>query len=842
MWNKYWLTVVIALSGWPVEARYSFDSSLINVSDDINFSLFEQGVQPPGVYPVDIILNNKIVDTRSLEFSIGNDSEGKPALQACLDRDMLVNYGVKVEDYPKLFHSKTKAPTGEGMQQTCADLSAIPQAFVYHKFYDQQLVLSIPQIALRPALTGIAPEASWNDGIPAFLINYRLMANRNEFRSDGKGTSDSSLFAQLEPGANAGAWRLRNAMTWQKSGDWQRRYSYAERGIYSWKSRLTLGETNTSSDIFDSIPFSGGMLATDEAMLPFQLRSFSPVVRGIARSQARIEVKQNEYVVYETTVSPGPFALNDLVTRGGSDLEVRVYETDGTVQYFVVPNNEPAIALRQGYLKYSLATGWYRSATPTITSSPLGLMTLMAGLPWDVTSYGGLQWSNHYQAASTGVGKSMGYLGAMSADGTFSQGKMYGLRNQNGYKWRIRYNKSIDTTNTGIYVSAIRHSSTGFHSMSTVLDSYKNEHKYSLSESNDVQRTKNKNSLNVSLSQPLASLGSVYLSGRWETFWHIPQTQRTLMLSYNTYIRNVSLSVNLSQNQVQHSNSKSGALKSEQQLSLSVHIPLSQSLSMSYQTQNGTGRTSSHNIRLDGHNVDHRLNWHVDHSMTSGRHNNDRSSVRTSWLEGNELTGGYSYSPTSRQTNVGISGGGVIHQHGLTLGPFLGGTNGLVETPGVAGVSIGNRAGMTTDYNGYTILNDMSPYQVNSVSLDPNTLPANAEIPQTDLKVIPTAGAIIPVKYKTNVGARGTMSIVRPDGSQVPFGAVVTPVDSSAINSGSGITDEEGNVYLTGLQDKGRLLVRWGKSKSQKCYIDYHLPDNSDAFIYEMKGVCRQDK
>ncbi|MCM4344458.1 fimbria/pilus outer membrane usher protein, partial [Escherichia coli] len=82
------------------------------------------------------------------------------------------------------------------------------------------------------------------------------------------------------------------------------------------RSRLTLGEDYTPSDIFDSVPFRGVMLGSDESMVPYNQREFAPVVRGIARTQARIEVRQNGYLIDSRTVAPGAFALTDLPLTG----------------------------------------------------------------------------------------------------------------------------------------------------------------------------------------------------------------------------------------------------------------------------------------------------------------------------------------------------------------------------------------------------------------------------------------------------------------------------------------------------------------------------------------------
>ncbi|EIQ5684246.1 fimbria/pilus outer membrane usher protein, partial [Salmonella enterica subsp. enterica serovar Newport] len=178
-------------------------------------------------------------------------------------------------------------------------------------------------------------------------------------------------------------------------------YTYAERGINSLKSRLTLGESYTTGSVFDSVPFRGVMLASDENMVPYNQRAFAPVVRGIARTQARVEVRQNGYLMSAQTVPAGPFEITDLPSTGGSgDLLVTVLESDGSRQDITVPYNTPAIALRQGYLKYSVAGGQYRSSSDYVRHSPVMSAELMYGLPWNLTVYGGIQTAEHYQSGS----------------------------------------------------------------------------------------------------------------------------------------------------------------------------------------------------------------------------------------------------------------------------------------------------------------------------------------------------------------------------------------------------------------------------------------------------------
>ena len=113
------------------------------------------------------------------------------------------------------------------------------------------------------------------------------------------------------------------------------------------KSTLVLGESSSLSNIFDSVPFTGLQLSTDLDMLPESVRGYAPVIRGIAKTNARVVVKQNGYQVYQAFVSPGAFEINDMYATGGNgDLYVTVEEADGTEQKFIVPFASLPLMLR----------------------------------------------------------------------------------------------------------------------------------------------------------------------------------------------------------------------------------------------------------------------------------------------------------------------------------------------------------------------------------------------------------------------------------------------------------------------------------------------------------------
>lgn len=827
-------------------ANYTFDTKQLGVAGQgVDVSLFEQGGQLPGTYLVDIVVNGNQVDSRDVVFSLVKDADGKQTLQPCLSVDALSNYGVRVEDYPALGAS--------GAQ--CARLAAIPQAHTDFRFNNQQLLVSVPQVAMRPKLVGIAPQSRWDDGMPALLLNYRANANRSEYRGNYANDNSNSQYVQLDPGLNLGAWRLRNSTTWQKNGHasskWQTVYTYAERGLNDWKSRLTLGERYTPSEVFDSVPFRGVMLATDDNMVPYNQRAYAPVIRGIARTQARVEVKQNGYTVYSNTVAPGPFALTDLTaTGGGGDLEVTVYETDGKPQVFSVPYNTPAISLREGYLKYSVMGGTYRSSQSAVHKSGMGQATLMYGLPWNLTGYAGLQEAQHYQAGTLGMGVSLGEWGSVSVDGTWSHGQRKSYDMENGGRWRVRYSKMVPETNTSLSVTNA-HSSQKYNTLSEVLDSYRSDEGWLyLPGSNGVyyyytDGNRSKNRTSMTLSQSMGTWGNLNLNGTREEYWNHPGHNDSYGISYGFGIQGASISLGWTKSKIVDMD---GARRNDRVTSLMVSVPLdrwlssssaeSNSINATYQLTSPSRGGNTQEAGLNGDAFSRRLHWDVRQRYRSGDGGGDHneSALNLNWDGAyGQVGANYSYSRSSRQMGGSLAGGVVVHPHGVTLGQTLGSTVALIEAPGASNVPVGGWPGVSTDFRGYATLGYMSPYQENTVSLDPASLPANAEITQTDSRVVPTSGAVVAAKFATRVGGRALMTLTQPDGHPVPFGALAMLAGQ---NVGAGVVGEGGQVYLTGLPDEGVLNVQWA---GQQCSVSYRLPaDKGVAGVYTMTGQCHR--
>jgi outer membrane usher protein len=813
--------------------REYFNPALLEVDNPdmsgTDLSAFEDGAQAPGTYHVDIIINDRTVDTTDVAFKLVSKA-GKDSLQPCLSVSQLQKYGVKTVLFPAL-----------NGQNGCADLKAIPAADSTFAFNAQQLHLSIPQMAMAPETRGYVDPESWDEGITAALLNYSFSGDKTTSRSSN-GQNSQSQYGNIRPGINIGPWRLRNYSTWNRdtngNSKWDMIYTYAERNIVSLKSNLLAGDSSTPSDVFDSIPFRGVQLATDDDMLPDSLKGYAPVVKGIARTSAQIVIRQNGYVIYQSYVSPGAFEITDMYPTGGSgDLFVTIKEADGSEQHFRVPYASVPVLQREGHLKYSLTGGQYRSYNSDVDKAYLVQGTAIYGLAHGITLYSGIQHADHYQSAAFGSGINMGRIGAISVDVTEAYSQPNLIASTRGRSWRIRYSKDFIETGTNFTIAGYRYSTDGYYDMQEVLESYGDENALS-------DRRRNRKELTVS--QSLGdTLGSITGSLIKEDYWDSSKASTSYSLGYNNSFKGISWGIDYSYSKNVNDGSEDGenTYDNDKQIAFHMSVPLDKFLSNTWANYNFNASKNSnttHSLGLSGTALDGgNLSWNVQQGY--GTDNAGYSGSMDADYRGSkgEVMGGYSYDPDTSRVHYGLSGGAVIHSGGVTLSQPLGETVALVEARGAKDVQVVNQVGIHTDSRGYAIVSNVSPYRKNDISLDTSTLPDDAELKLSSNTVVPTRGAIVKAKYDTSGGIRALMTLTRDNGKPVPFGAMVTL--SGASSKQSFIVGDAGVVYLSGLNPHELLVVQWGQDDEKSCTADFRLPENKNDTVaqpYILSGAC----
>ncbi|HBW8902390.1 TPA: fimbrial biogenesis outer membrane usher protein [Klebsiella quasipneumoniae subsp. quasipneumoniae] len=836
------VAIFLCLSTLPTcaEAGEYFNPNLLEVTANsatsVDLSYFSQDGVPPGTYYLDVFINDKYVGSESLLFQVNNPDAGANAtVTPCLSTEFLHSWLINTAAYPKLFEA------GE----TCAQLSAIPGVTFTVSLAQQRIDFTVPQAAMLNRPRDYVPESQWQQGINAGILNYSISGQRNTPRHNGA-TIDSQ-FISLQPGVNLGPWRLRNYSTYSHSDNssrWESVYSYITSDIQTLRSQLVVGNTYTSSGIFDSMSFTGLQLSSDKEMLPDSLHGFAPTIKGIARTTAEVSVYQNGYSIYKTTVAPGAFEIKDLYATGSAgDLYVSIKESDGSEQNFVVPFASLAILQREGQLDYALSSGRTRSGSSDDKEYNFIQSSLVYGVTSNVTLYSGFQQAeDKYTNLLLGAGFNLGTIGALSFDGSQSWADVNAnaaatsTSKEQGQSYRVRFSKSFLQTGTNFSVAGYRYSTAGYYSFQDFVDNASTQ--YDCCTSNG--RTKGR--FDASVSQTLFGYGSLSLSLINETYWDNSR-MASVGVGYSGAIGKASYFINYSYNRNVQNTDDSGHNRpaSDTVVSLTLSIPLGDSLSANYTMNHGRHNDTTHSVGLNGSAFEDRsLNW----SVLEGYNTQDKStsgnlSVNYQGAKG-DVAGGYGYDRYSNHYNYSLRGGMVAHSGGLTLSRFLGESSALVETPGVSDVTVRGQTNVTTDATGYAVVPYVRPYHRNSLALDEQEIPG-AEVDNVARTVVPTRNAIVKVQYDTRIGYKAMLTL-RTRSGVVPFGALVT-LDNARPNtsvSRSNIVGDEGQVYLTGLQKKGQLLARWGDKSSEQCTAHYDfssttLSDNIQFY----QAICR---
>ncbi|SFD04506.1 fimbria/pilus outer membrane usher protein [Collimonas sp. OK412] len=824
-----------------------FNEQFLDIGGDqsrADLSLFAFGNRVlPGSYLVDVSLNESSVGQSQVNFVDNpDDAADSKNAQACITRSMLEGWGVKVEVFPALMAAGNQ----------CIDLAkAIPGSSVSYNGEKLRLTLSIPQAAMKRQARGAISPDKWDKGINVAMLDYQFSAARydggNNFGGNNAGSTGNSitdfnvnqsttsqarntLYAGLRGGFNLGDWRFRNFSTYNRGldgqGHWQSVTSYLQRDIAALGGQLTLGDSTTPGNFFDSFQFRGVQLASDDGMLPDSQQGYAPTIRGVAQTNARVTVRQNGFVVYSTYVAPGPFVLDDLYpTSTSGDLEVTITEADGRETRFKQAFSAVPTLLREGVWRYSATAGQYRNGLGSNVSGskPFFMQgTLARGLGREFSLYGGVIGSEIHQSVVFGVGKNLRDFGAISAD--LSQAHTKGPFNQSydGQSLRFLYAKSFENYGTSVRMAGYRYSTGGFRTFQEAAQ---------MQDLQNGQVLNNRRSqLQLDFAQQLGSRGgSVYASAQQQSYWGTDQKTRLIQLGYSNFYKQFTYSFF-------YNNSTSLSGPSSRQLMVTLSMPLGDSRSYArYSAAQGNNGEISQQASVYGSALDDgRLTYNV--STTHSNRSGNSGSASASYLSqygrfdfGRAQGSGYG------QTTLGVAGGLVAHGGGVTLSQPLGETMALVEAPDAANVGFEVYPGVRTDSRGNAVLANLSPYRVNRLAVRTEDLGDEVEIKNAAMDVVPTRGAVVLAKFATSIGLRLMLNLADKSGKPLPFGAKVEDGQGQEM----GIVGSEGQTFVTGAKDAGVFKVKWGQGAAEQCSIKYQVPaEKNPAPIRQMNAQC----
>jgi len=819
----------------PAAAKaVSFHEGLLNMGTgpQVDISRFEKPhAVLPGRYDSNILLNGEWRARLDIRIADAPDHQGT---QACFERDMLARIGIALD--------KIDAEAVAGGRQTlpasgefCGPLGDyIPGATASFDGSDQTLALSVPQIYLRHEARGYVDPKYWDAGINAGTINYNASLYRNRA---GPGPARLSGYVGINASVNLGSWHLSHlsAFNWNERGrrSYETAANYLQHDLPALKSQLYAGDLFTSGALFDSVSLRGIALLADDRMLPESQRGYAPSVRGIAETNARVVIRQRDYVLLDTAVAPGPFVIDDLYPIGyGGDLDVEIHEADGRIKRIRVPYASVPQLLRAGQQRWELAAGKLRQPgrgnTPVLASA-----TYQRGITDLLTAYGGAILASGYRAALIG-GALNTDVGAFSLDVTHSHTRVAGLPPAQGSSLRLGYNRNLPELGTSFGLAAYRYSTRGYADVADLVD-LRDAASQGRAADRAALRSRARSQLTVSINQRLGQRGGqVFFNGARRDYWSGGARQIDFTLGYSNQWRSISyaLSAQRTRETVRTPdavlNNIPGAnlpgvrdsfrfTRRDTRVFLSVTVPLGNSgsapsLSALVERSNLAGRSGQLGINgLAG--AEQQLSYNASLARqgsrnafnASGQYNSGHGNVRAGYGRGE----GYA------QASLGVSGGLVLHGGGQTWSPPLGETIGLVRVPGGQGAHVEGGQRSVVDANGYAVVPSLLAYQRNRVAIDPKGMSMDTELELAAQQTAPRARAVVLLHYKTRGGRPLLIDGTLDSGEPLPFGAEVLDEKGEVV----GIAGQGGQVLVRGIEQAATLTVRWGEGDAHRCRL-----------------------
>lgn len=838
--NRVSLFLLFALSllflrgGQAAEGQddYLFDPALVRemlpgqiaMPDSVQDAWFQ-----PGRYDVDLYLNGKFQRSTSIDIV-----RAGRALSVCLPLPFYQAFGVKAHYLTALKAKDCARPdallTGASVNVNTGSL---------------RVDVTVPQaMRVQRPVGYIAPE-NLTAGTTMGFVNYNL----NQFYSDYKNAQRfESTYLGINSGINVGMWRFRQQgnFTHDEVGNrWQSARAWVQRALPSLRSEAGIGELFSNGDLFTAVSFNGVSLDSDDRMLPDSVRGYAPLVRGVANSNARVTVWQGKQRIYQTTVPPGPFTMNDLspVSYGG-DLSVEVQESDGSLHRFSVPYAVLPQSLRPGRTDYNFAAGKVRDYSKANTFTEL---TVRHGLSNAITLNGGVRLGERYHAVLAG-GVWASDIGAVGFNSAYSSAVLNGGESTQGWRYALSYSRTFQPTNTTLTFAGYQYSTQGYRDLNDViaLNNAETPGRNSIT-SEYMQRTR----LQMTLNQTLGQWGNIYLSGSKQNYYDGRSRTTQFQVGYGTVLpKNIALNISLSRQYSRRAYATDPrravmaqyadeTFYKDTQLQVSVSVPLGTDATSPYLalggsrgSQNGSNYTASLSGLSGESGTSYSLNVNRDQQQ---RDTTVSGSLGKTFSEAS-VTGTASTSSRFNQMSVNAMGAAVIHSGGVTLGHYLGDTFALVEAKGARGARILNSQGSEIDRFGYALVPSLNPYHYNTITLGASGSDGHVEIQDSEKSVAPYAGAMVKVSFRTLRGYPLMLKTRTNRDAMVPVGADLLDETGKRV----GTFGQGGNAWLRVAKTQGRLKAVWGDDAQSSCVMDYHIPQpEPDAVMTYADAVCR---
>lgn len=757
----------------------------------------------PGNRIVEVLVNGRLLKQRSVLFSVRSPAT---SIEPCID-------GSLVRDLPLDAARLERVPIGPD----CVDLDAlVPGSTVHYVDSDLQLLITVPQAAQPRSRGDDVLPAQRDTGITAAFVDYRVRHRSAE------GLQASSL--ALRSGVNLGGWHLRSQtwLTHQNARTHAESSNMAIERDLPWSSlHLFMGQGSTSGALFDSLPFTGVRIYSDDRMLPQSGRGYAPTVRGIAHVASTVTIRQGGRIIRELSVPPGPFNIDDL--SGGSfsgDLDVTVTGDDGSETRYRVTATASPLALRPGAHQLGFTAG--RLVQPRwVTDAPHDFIegAYARGLSNHLTLFGGGHSRKNYQAVLLGAALSTP-VGAVGWD-IVSQRAQRSGESLAGQRLRLTYGYQIPSTGSSLGFSAQRFGRAGQLHWPNCDASPR-----PCSRQDDAVAGRTRQRLQWNISHALGESIGVYLSSGRESFWEAVPSRTDLQLGLQGTLGPATWLVTALR---RHDVSARAGIEYSLQFAVPLGRTLPDARASVQVTPDKAGPLRlgvSGVLRGDGL-VSYNASVNPDRAAAQYQANLGYQGSRAGFSASAHR------SPSGHSFDLALEGSAVLHRNGLTLGRSMGEAAVLVEAPGAEGARVRNVQGLRVGRSGYALVSHAAPYRWNRIDLEPAGPAVDVDLQQSSQRVAPRSGSISRVHFDAVRERPLYIDATDNEGNRLPFAMQVYDATGRA----RGSVAQGGVIRLDAPDDIGAVFVRLPDAAS--CRIDYQRPAEPDPYgLFWSQGIC----
>ena len=708
-------------------------------SDELDMSFMQGGSQfeirellngniMPGKYLVDLVLNGDSFGRHVLNVT----KEEKDNL--CFSDDWLKSAGV--------FLSKEYFKSSHDDARQCYILNKDENSHVEFDIASQTLRLSIPQLGIEKTPS----DMEWDYGVPAMRVNYDINAN--------KSYAGVSTFAGADLKGNIGKWIVDgNASALDGGADIT--VLTGTRALPSWQADLIVGKTAAVDPVLGSTAILGSTLRSSNSMSASDI-GYAPVFSGIAKSQARVTLRQDDSVIYSEVMPPGPFAIRDVKLMSSGAVEMSVTEENGEVHYQHFPLTVVQGMISTGSSEYTFSAGRIDAGgTDDGFTGNIASLSYGGGLDL-VTLQAGTVLHNQYQGVSTGLVTSLGDWGGVSLEGAVSRAEYDKRATRDGAKTQLTYQKRLGVNSFQARLSR------------TLSQDFVDLNSFSPTDEEDIGRTQTMRSeLIIGMSRPISQHISMSVSGYRHNYWQSRSVDSGVTLSLAAQLKGVNVSLGATQSISEGVKSRDLAMSA----SLSLSVPLSifdRPATVFGSASQGLGGALNINSGIAS-SFDDRTTYSVSSGHSLG--GNSDVSLRGAYA-GDRANLAVNIGQSVAGTTGGVSASGSVlalpTKKVVALSPTISDTVAVMsieDTPGVRMQS----GSVVTDNQGIVVV-PLAAYQLNTVSVDAATLPAEVEMGNTSVRITPASQAVVWSQMESLKVRRYILQVRQGDNTFVPSG------------------------------------------------------------------------